>query len=251
VAVRDHPSRRRRVHRHLNTRTTTEVAGNDAQCVGLAALLARRGYARTVIFGGDVNRHHSCAPPASGPAPTGPPSRPPDTSTSAEAARSARPRRRWCRPRTPTTTSCWSARTSRHPSRRTHRPSGSGRRATRFRVRRAIAMREFEQRTDSIRPGSSASASRQTEQRHLRTELHATERCARMRPIDRRAAASSRKGRRVSRCRPPSPQCRSVGSNRDGGRWRAPVAPPCGQRQTVLTAVRHCASQDVVVAPTR
>jgi endonuclease/exonuclease/phosphatase family metal-dependent hydrolase len=47
---------------HLNTRTTIEVAGNDAQCVELAALLARRAAARTVIFGGDVNRHNSCAP---------------------------------------------------------------------------------------------------------------------------------------------------------------------------------------------
>jgi endonuclease/exonuclease/phosphatase family metal-dependent hydrolase len=47
---------------HLNTRTTTEVAGNDAQCVELAALLARREEARTVIFGGDVNRRHPCAP---------------------------------------------------------------------------------------------------------------------------------------------------------------------------------------------
>jgi endonuclease/exonuclease/phosphatase family metal-dependent hydrolase len=47
---------------HLNTRTTIEVAGNDAQCAELAALLARRGAARTVTFGGDVNRRHSCAP---------------------------------------------------------------------------------------------------------------------------------------------------------------------------------------------
>jgi hypothetical protein len=47
---------------HLNTRTTIEVAGNDAQCVELAALLARRASARAVIFGGDVNRHRSCAP---------------------------------------------------------------------------------------------------------------------------------------------------------------------------------------------
>jgi endonuclease/exonuclease/phosphatase family metal-dependent hydrolase len=47
---------------HLNTRSTIEVAGNDAQCVELAALLARRATARTVIFGGDVNRRHSCAP---------------------------------------------------------------------------------------------------------------------------------------------------------------------------------------------
>jgi endonuclease/exonuclease/phosphatase family metal-dependent hydrolase len=47
---------------HLNTRSTVEVAGNDAQCVELAALLARRAAARTVTFGGDVNRRHSCAP---------------------------------------------------------------------------------------------------------------------------------------------------------------------------------------------
>ena len=47
---------------HLNTRTTVEVAGNDGQCAELTALLARRAAARTVIFGGDVNRRHSCAP---------------------------------------------------------------------------------------------------------------------------------------------------------------------------------------------
>jgi hypothetical protein len=47
---------------HLNTRATVEVAGNDGQCVELAALLARRASARTVIFGGDVNRRQSCAP---------------------------------------------------------------------------------------------------------------------------------------------------------------------------------------------
>jgi endonuclease/exonuclease/phosphatase (EEP) superfamily protein YafD len=47
---------------HLNTRSTVEVAGNDAQCAELAALLARRGAGRTVIFGGDVNRRGSCAP---------------------------------------------------------------------------------------------------------------------------------------------------------------------------------------------
>jgi endonuclease/exonuclease/phosphatase family metal-dependent hydrolase len=47
---------------HLNTRSSIEVAGNDAQCVELAALLARRAAARTVAFGGDVNRHDSCAP---------------------------------------------------------------------------------------------------------------------------------------------------------------------------------------------
>ena len=47
---------------HLNTRSATELAGNEAQCVELAALLARRASTRTVIFGGDVNRHDSCAP---------------------------------------------------------------------------------------------------------------------------------------------------------------------------------------------
>ena len=47
---------------HLNTRSTIEVAGNDAQCVELGALLARRAAARTVTFGGDVNRRDSCAP---------------------------------------------------------------------------------------------------------------------------------------------------------------------------------------------
>ena len=47
---------------HLNTRSTIEVAGNDAQCAELAGLLARRAAARPVIFGGDVNRRDSCAP---------------------------------------------------------------------------------------------------------------------------------------------------------------------------------------------
>jgi endonuclease/exonuclease/phosphatase family metal-dependent hydrolase len=47
---------------HLNTRSSVEVAGNDAQCLELAALLARRASARTVAFGGDVNRRRSCAP---------------------------------------------------------------------------------------------------------------------------------------------------------------------------------------------
>jgi endonuclease/exonuclease/phosphatase family metal-dependent hydrolase len=47
---------------HLNTRSSVEVAGNDAQCVELAALLARRASARAVAFGGDVNRRQSCAP---------------------------------------------------------------------------------------------------------------------------------------------------------------------------------------------
>jgi endonuclease/exonuclease/phosphatase (EEP) superfamily protein YafD len=38
------------------------VAGNNAQCAELRALLARRAALRTVIFGGDVNHHRSCAP---------------------------------------------------------------------------------------------------------------------------------------------------------------------------------------------
>jgi endonuclease/exonuclease/phosphatase family metal-dependent hydrolase len=47
---------------HLHTRSAVEVAGNDAQCVELAALLAGRAAARPVTFGGDVNRRDSCAP---------------------------------------------------------------------------------------------------------------------------------------------------------------------------------------------
>ena len=47
---------------HLNTRTGVEAPGNDVQCAELTALLARRAAARTVIFGGDVNRLPSCAP---------------------------------------------------------------------------------------------------------------------------------------------------------------------------------------------
>jgi endonuclease/exonuclease/phosphatase (EEP) superfamily protein YafD len=48
---------------HLNTRMPGEIRGNDAQCAELAALLARRAAAaRTVAFGGDVNRPDPCAP---------------------------------------------------------------------------------------------------------------------------------------------------------------------------------------------
>jgi hypothetical protein len=36
--------------------------GNDAQCAELTAILERRAATRTVIFGGDVNRRHPCAP---------------------------------------------------------------------------------------------------------------------------------------------------------------------------------------------
>lgn len=47
---------------HLDTRSAVELPGNDAQCVELAGILARRAATRTVIFGGDVNRRASCAP---------------------------------------------------------------------------------------------------------------------------------------------------------------------------------------------
>jgi len=47
---------------HLNTRSAVEAPGNDAQCAELAAILARRSAAHTVIFGGDVNRRTTCAP---------------------------------------------------------------------------------------------------------------------------------------------------------------------------------------------
>jgi endonuclease/exonuclease/phosphatase (EEP) superfamily protein YafD len=47
---------------HLATRDTDEVAANDPQCAELGVLLAHRAAAGTVIFGGDVNRHSSCAP---------------------------------------------------------------------------------------------------------------------------------------------------------------------------------------------
>ena len=47
---------------HLATRSSDEVAANDAQCGELRALLSRRALAGTVIFGGDLNRRSSCAP---------------------------------------------------------------------------------------------------------------------------------------------------------------------------------------------
>jgi endonuclease/exonuclease/phosphatase family metal-dependent hydrolase len=47
---------------HLNTLSSVEAPGNAAQCAELRALLAKRASGRTLIFGGDVNRHHSCAP---------------------------------------------------------------------------------------------------------------------------------------------------------------------------------------------
>ena len=47
---------------HLASHESDEVAANDPQCAELRALLARRGAAHTVIFGGDLNRRSSCAP---------------------------------------------------------------------------------------------------------------------------------------------------------------------------------------------
>jgi endonuclease/exonuclease/phosphatase family metal-dependent hydrolase len=47
---------------HLNTLSSVEARGNAAQCAELRALLARRATTRAVVFGGDVNRQHSCAP---------------------------------------------------------------------------------------------------------------------------------------------------------------------------------------------
>jgi hypothetical protein len=47
---------------HLASHEPVEAAANDPQCAELGALLSRRAAARTVIFGGDVNRYRSCAP---------------------------------------------------------------------------------------------------------------------------------------------------------------------------------------------
>jgi endonuclease/exonuclease/phosphatase family metal-dependent hydrolase len=48
---------------HLASPEPEEAAANAPQCGELRALLARRAAsAHTVIFGGDVNRHSSCAP---------------------------------------------------------------------------------------------------------------------------------------------------------------------------------------------
>jgi hypothetical protein len=47
---------------HLASSQPDEVAANAPECAELSGLLARRALARTVIFGGDVNRGTSCAP---------------------------------------------------------------------------------------------------------------------------------------------------------------------------------------------
>ena len=47
---------------HLAAHEPVEKAANEPQCGELRAILARRGAARAVIFGGDVNRRSSCAP---------------------------------------------------------------------------------------------------------------------------------------------------------------------------------------------
>ncbi|MBV9355746.1 MAG: endonuclease/exonuclease/phosphatase family protein [Chloroflexi bacterium] len=48
---------------HLASHEIDEAAANNPQCAELVSLLARRAAAGTVIFGGDVNRRSSCAPP--------------------------------------------------------------------------------------------------------------------------------------------------------------------------------------------
>jgi endonuclease/exonuclease/phosphatase family metal-dependent hydrolase len=47
---------------HLAAHEPGEAAANEVQCGELRAILARRAEARSVIFGGDVNRRSSCAP---------------------------------------------------------------------------------------------------------------------------------------------------------------------------------------------
>jgi endonuclease/exonuclease/phosphatase family metal-dependent hydrolase len=50
---------------HLASHETDEEAANEPQCAELRGVLARRAAAaHTVIFGGDVNRRPSCAPPS-------------------------------------------------------------------------------------------------------------------------------------------------------------------------------------------
>jgi hypothetical protein len=48
---------------HLASAQADEVAANEPQCAELRTLLARRAATHTVVFGGDVNRRSSCAPP--------------------------------------------------------------------------------------------------------------------------------------------------------------------------------------------
>jgi hypothetical protein len=62
------------------------VAGNDAQCAELTALLAHRADTRTVIFGGDLNRRSSCAPAGFWTRTTSPPTRTPGSSRSTDRA---------------------------------------------------------------------------------------------------------------------------------------------------------------------
>jgi len=47
----------------LASHAAYEAAANAPQCAELRAILARRAAARPVIFGGDLNRRSSCAPP--------------------------------------------------------------------------------------------------------------------------------------------------------------------------------------------
>ena len=47
----------------LASHAASDAAANAPQCAELRAILARRAAARPVIFGGDLNRRSSCAPP--------------------------------------------------------------------------------------------------------------------------------------------------------------------------------------------
>ena len=99
---------------HLASPETDEVAANDPQCAELRALLARRAAARTVIFGGDVNRRPSCAPHGFWTRTDSSAHQDPGSQHVYGTGALRSPSARVGRPHTPTTTSCWSARTSPH-----------------------------------------------------------------------------------------------------------------------------------------
>jgi endonuclease/exonuclease/phosphatase family metal-dependent hydrolase len=90
---------------HLASHQPVEAVANNPQCVELGELLASRGAAHTVIFGGDVNRLPSCAPTGFWTRTDRLARQDPAASRSTERSRSARPQRGWSRPDIPTTTS--------------------------------------------------------------------------------------------------------------------------------------------------
>jgi endonuclease/exonuclease/phosphatase family metal-dependent hydrolase len=49
---------------HLASPDPAEAAANDPQCTELATVLTRQAVGHPAIFGGDVNRRSSCAPPS-------------------------------------------------------------------------------------------------------------------------------------------------------------------------------------------